>query len=201
MARRMRINILLATALCLLLSFPVSAAPTGSLAVKKITAPVTLFCVADAQGTATEEFAGALTEQLTDANMTPATAKQLQKYTKEQSLSGQEKTPGETGEALYKGLAEGYYLVYSQAQPGEFAPFILKIPTQAGDKTIYDVQAEPKTDGSGDSKDPSEPPVIGPVIPQTGNIQWPKYLLLILGAVLIVAGLAEAFRGLERRHQ
>lgn len=201
MGKRMRINLLLATALCLLLSFPVSAARLGSLLVKKISQPVVMYHIADPQGATTEDFSGALTDALTDTNMGAAEAKKLQQYAKEQNLSGQEKSPDETGEVFYDGLEEGFYLVCSLAEKGEFAPFILKMPTVAGDKIIYNVQAEPKTGGSDDSGDPSEPPVIGPAIPQTGNIQWPKYLLLILGAVLILAGLAEGFRGLERRRE
>lgn len=201
MDKRVKINLLLATVLCLLLSFPVSAARVGSLLVKRISQPVVLYHVADAQGTATEDFSGALTDTLTDTNTGAAEAKKLQQYAKEQSLSGKEKAPGDAGEVFFDGLEEGFYLVCSTAQKGEFAPFILKMPTVAGDKTIYNVQAEPKTGGSDDSGDPSEPPVIGPTIPQTGNIQWPKYLLLILGAVLILAGLVEGFRGLERRRE
>lgn len=199
--KRISCCLLLAAMLCLLLSFPVFAAQTGSLLLKNISAPVTLFPVADARGALNASFSGALAEPLNQTNANAATAKAFQKYAKEKALSGQEKTPDEFKQVFYDQLQEGYYLVCSQAEPGEFAPFLLQIPMTVGDKTIYNVQAEPKAQQPGDPDGPSAPPPLQPVIPQTGHIQWPKYLLLILGAVCIAAGLFEGFRGREKRHE
>ena len=196
-----KLSLLLAVALCLLTALPVSGAQTGSLLIQKITAPTALYRVADAQGVLEEPFLAALTGELTEQTADAAQAKQLQQYVKEKAISGQEEMPDGKGEVFYPGLAEGYYLVCSLAEKGEFAPFLLRIPLQAGDKIIYDVQAEPKSGPSADPDNPSSLPPLQPQIPQTGFIQWPKYLLLALGVVCIAAGLAEIFRGREKQYE
>lgn len=200
MRGKMKTSLLLAVVLCLLLAFPVSAAQTGSLQIDNVYASVTLFPLADAAGALTAEFSAA-SEPLTSQNTDATLAKQLQKFATEKGLSGQEKTPDASGRVFYDQLEEGFYLVCSLAQPGEFAPFILRIPTTVADKVIYDVQAEPKEDPSGETDEPEALPPLQPVIPQTGFVQWPKYLLLALGAACVVAGLFEAFRGREKRYE
>lgn len=194
MPRKITISLICA-ALVAMLALPVAAQQTGSLLVKKIYSPVTLYCVADDQGNWSQDFAGAVTGELNDETANAAMAKALQNKAREKNLSGQEKTPDGACQVFYEQLEKGYYLVCSQAQPGEFAPFILQIPMTVADKTIYNVQAEPKNEGPSDPDDPGSPPPLQPVIPQTGHIQWPKYLLLALGVLFIIAGTVEGFRG------
>lgn len=201
MPKTRKISLLLAVALCLVTALPVSGAQTGSLLIQKITAPTALYRVADAQGVLEEPFRAALTGELTEQTADAAQAKQLQQYVKEKAISGQEKMPDDKGEVFYPGLAEAYYLVCSLAETGEFAPFLLQIPLRSGDKILYDIQAEPKSEPPADPDDPSSPPPLQPQIPQTGFIQWPKYLLLALGAVCVAAGLIEALRGREKQHE
>jgi hypothetical protein len=196
----MKTSLLAAVLLCLL-AFPVSAQQTGSLLIKNIYAPATLFRLADAQGEFAEDFSGVDSERLTQQTADAAAAKTFQKYAREKKLTGQEKTPNNAGQVCFEQLDEGYYLVCSLAEPGEFAPFILQIPMQVADKTIYDVQAEPKNEPPADPDNPSGPPPLRPVIPQTGFVQWPKYLLLGLGVAFVAAGLIEAFRGREKAHE
>lgn len=201
MKKTRKISLVLAVLFCFLTTLPVSAAQTGSLLMKGITAPAVLYRVADAGGIPEGAFTGASLGVLTEATADAALAKQLQKYTKDQGIFGQEKTPDGNGQVFYEALPEGYYLVCSQAQKGEFAPFLLRIPLTAGDQTIYDVQAEPKAETPSDPVDPDSPPSLQPVIPQTGYIQWPKYLLAALGALCVAAGLFEVFRGREKRYE
>lgn len=196
-----KISLLAAVALCLITALPVSGAQTGSLLIQKITAPTALYRVADAQGVLEEPFQAALTGELTEQTADAALAKQLQQYVKDKNISGQEAIPDDKGEVFYPGLAEGYYLVCSLAEKGEFAPFLLRIPLRSGDKILYDVQAEPKSETPADPDGPGSSPPLQPVIPQTGFIQWPKYLLLALGAVCVAAGLIEALRGREKRYE
>lgn len=196
-----KLSLLLAVALCLLTALPVSGAQTGSLLIQKITAPTALYRVADAQGVLEEPFRAAMTGELTEQTADAAQAKRLQQYVKQNAISGQEEMPNAKGEVFYPGLAEGYYLVCSLAEKGEFAPFLLQIPLRSGDKILYDVQAEPKTGPSADPNDPGNPPPLQPQIPQTGFIQWPKYLLLALGVVCVAAGLIEALRGREKQYE
>lgn len=200
MRRKVKINLLLALALCLLFALPVSAAQNGSLLIKNITAPAVVYRVADASGALSEGFAGSGLGVLSENTADAAQAKQLQTYAKDHSLAGEEKTPDSAGQVFYSGLTEGYYLVCSTAQPGEFAPFLLRIPMTAGNKVIYDVQAEPKADAPEDPDAPLTPPPLVPQIPQTGYIQWPKYLLLTLGVLFIAAGLLEIFKAREKQN-
>lgn len=195
-----KVSLLTAALLCVLLVFPVSAARTGSLQIDNVHAPVVLFPLADAQGVLTDSFSAA-SEPLTAENTGADQAKKLQKYAGEKGLSGQEMTPDASGQTRYSQLEAGYYLVCSQAQPGEFAPFILRIPMTVADRVIYDVQAQPKAERPEEPESPTTPLPLQPVIPQTGFIQWPKYLLLTLGAVCVAAGLFEAVRGREKRYE
>ena len=89
----------------------------------------------------------------------------------------------------------------SVGEKAEFAPFLVQIPMTIGEKKVYDIQAEPKVDNPPESSTPSQPVDPEPEIPQTGAILWPKYLLLGLGAVLILAGIIEALRGREKEYE
>ncbi|MBR2311137.1 MAG: hypothetical protein IKA47_11510 [Oscillospiraceae bacterium] len=187
-------------ALLILLSLPVMAAQTGSLVVRNVKSPAVMYLVADANGVPTQDFAIAITENLTEDRLTPDAARKLQTHAEEKNLSGQTVTPDSSNLITFSLLEEGCYLVCSTAQPGEFAPFLIRVPMTIGDKLVYDIQASPKVDPNNPNA-PGKPVEPQPNIPQTGNIQWPKYLLLILGGVAILAGFVEVLRGREKTYE
>lgn len=192
-------NILILVVLFCLFATPVFAAEKGSLLLKNLESGAAVFRVADAQGFPTADFAG-VTECLTAEDMKPAVAKKFYQRAIDKELAGQTDLPNEKKEIFFEGLEKGWYLVCSVGDKAEFAPFLIRIPMNIGDKTIYDIQAEPKVDNPPEST-PSQPVNPDPEIPQTGAILWPKYLLLGLGAVLILAGIVEALRGREKEHE
>ena len=187
-------------AVLMLLRLPVCAANVGSLQITKAKEPVLVYAVADATGVATTEFAPKLTQTLSQEQLTPALARELFDYAKENQLQAKQLQP-ENSVTTCENLELGYYLVCSTVTPGEFAPFLIGIPMTIGDKAVYDIHAEPKV-GTGDRpSQPAEPIQPQPNIPQTGNILWPKYLLLTLGAVAILAGFVQVLRGREDAYE
>lgn len=188
--------------LLLLLLMPVSAAaaaPTGSLLIQEIEHPVCVYRVADSEGSLSRDFAGcSLSYPFSDP---VKAAKQLQVYAASNKLTGQTAVP-EKGEASFPQLEEGMYLVCSLRDKGEFAPFLLNIPTQLNGKTIYHIQAKPKqedTPSETEATRPTEAPPSDSVIPQTGTSVIPRYALMILGSVVTLAGLYEVICGREEQ--
>lgn len=184
----------MALVICLLLSVTVFAQQTGSLLLKNISHSVTLYQIADADNNLEDAFANA---QINVAESTQAVtnARRLQKFAVDNGIAGDTKAPDAAKQVMFDSLEKGCYLVCSQAQPEDFVPFLIWIPTALGEETIYDIQAEPKTEDPTDPDQPDQPVTPEPNIPQTGIIQWPKYVLLSLGAAAIFVGAAEMIRG------
>lgn len=198
--RRIIRNFLIFVILSCLFAVSVFAAEEGSLLLKNLESGAAIFRVADAQGYPTPDFAG-VTERLTAEDLKPAVAKKFYQRTMDKELAGQTDLPNGNHEIFFGGLEKGWYLVCSVGEKAEFAPFLVQIPMTIGEKKVYDIQAEPKVDNPPESSTPSQPVDPEPEIPQTGAILWPKYLLLGLGAVLILAGIIEALRGREKEYE
>lgn len=197
-------SLFMAMTLCLLCVFAVSAEADqrGSLLVKNVDRPVNLYHVAQADGTPTADFVQACAEQLTEQTANAVMAKQLRQFVQEQTVSGLRLQPAKNRQVSFTDLEQGYYLVCSTGSPGEFAPFMLRVPMTATGKEIYDIQAVPKQDTGEQPDTPGGPGVeVGPNIPQTGSIQWPKYLLLCVGAVAILWGATDVVLGREKRYE
>lgn len=190
----------LITLVLLLLVLPVSvaAAQTGSLLIQEVRHPVILYRVAGADGTLSGAFAKyPETPPFSDPEKE---AKHLQSYALQNRIRGQIAEP-EEGEAFFAPLEEGLYLVCSLRETGEFAPFLLNIPTRLNEKTIYHIQAKPKQEDpppETEATRPTETPSDS-VIPQTGNSVIPRYSLMILGSAITLAGLYEVIRGREEQ--
>lgn len=187
MKRKLR-NLLTVMALCLLFAVPVEAAQPGSLTVRNIRKAVNLYQVADATGVPVAAFSAKLEGVITEKQLTSQLARTLYTYAREQALTGVSLTPNGGQDVNFGDLEQGFYLVGSTAQPGEFAPFLISIPMSIGDKHVYDIQAEPKTEEEPTPTEPGGTVTPKPNIPQTGAILWPKYVLLSLGAVAILVG-------------
>ncbi len=198
--KRMIRKLLVLAALCLLCAVPVSGAQQGSLLLTKVEKQVMLFPVADEQGIPNEDFAGTV-ENLTISDLTPEVAKKLYQHVQDRELSGEVGTPNNIKEVFFADLELGWYLVCSMGQTPEFMPFLISAPMTIGDKTVYNITAEPKLQSPFEPSQPGGPENPQPNIPQTGAILWPQYLLLILGGVSICLGLVEVIRGREKRYE
>lgn len=150
--------------LCLgLLCAAALAANTGSLSIHLTDSrdmggagvDIGLFSVGDKDGNLTVDFAGSglPAAGLLDEKKNPANAKNLLAYAREEGLDAQMTTTDSQGKVFYPDLAEGVYLVFGSK--GEFAPYLVYIPTKIGSLTVYDVKSEPKTD---EEEDPDDPP-------------------------------------------
>ena len=144
----------------------------------------------DAAGVPVAAFSGKWEGVMTKEQLTSQLARTLYTYALEQALAGVSLTPDGSQSVNFGSLEQGFYLVGSTSQPGEFAPFLVSIPMSIGDKQVYDIQAEPKTEEGPTPTEPGGAVTPGPNIPQTGAILWPKYVLLSLGAAAILAGFA-----------
>lgn len=204
MKRRTMFLWIISFALTVLFAFPfcAQAGKAGSLLLRDLEHPALLYPVADEEGSLTTEFEEGQTD-IPLTQMAPQTARQLWEYAQARDLSG---IPGkESAQGLFfDGLSHGYYLVGSSAQPGEFAPFLIRIPMEIGGKTVYDIEATPKVEKPQVTPppvkpDPPKPPK--PNIPQTGFVQWPKYLLLIAGGGAILIGFFQILRGRGQGHE
>lgn len=182
-----------------LLALPVFAAQEGSLQVRNVEASVTCYMVADKDGVPTADFGDCGITEFTEQTATPAAAKQLKEYALNKQLTGKTLTPEDNGEVLFTPLTEAWYLVCSNASPGEFAPFLMQIPTKVGSNLIYHVQATPKEETPSETQ-PGGSGGTGGNIPQTGYVQWPKYLLLALGGACVLAGAGMTVLGQEKRY-
>lgn len=164
-----------------------------------------LYQILETDGSVTEAFSGA-EEIISDPDI-PAEreARELKEYAEKNGVAGQVQTPDAGGTALYAQLSPAMYLVCSNE--GEFAPFLMEIPTVIDGQLVYDVEARPKVETPPQETTPpttvpAQPGAPGPAeqvssIPQTGVSVVPKYALMILGTVLTLWGLADMVRGRE----
>lgn len=201
MVRRSKFPALAAALLWLLLCIPtVSAAENGSLEVKGVTETVELYQLLDQNGNPAGSFTGA-GELLQEVRTSPVTAaRKLADYAGAQNWVPAETTPDQTGSVNYENLPLGMYLVCSTG--GDFAPFLLEIPTVINGKTVYQIEAKPKLEEPPAETVPptSQPAPSGnpdPAIPQTGVSVIPKYALMCLGTAITLWGLLEMLRGRE----
>lgn len=96
----------------------------------------------------------------------------------------------------YEDLEEGCYLVLCTADGVVIDPFLLQIPTQINGKRIYHIEALPKTEEpTPETTEPTAPTEPKPDILQTGASVWPKYILIIVGAAILIFGLADMVGG------
>lgn len=124
----------------------------------------------------------------------------------ELGLSGQTKQIGEDGVVQFEDLPLGLYLLEQKTgAPGftRISPFLVSIPMQDGDGLIYDIDASPKpepidpssdsletTNYSSETTEPSGPEnPSGPNLPQTGQLNWPIPVLVVLGSFCLLLGL------------
>lgn len=122
-----------------------------------------------------------------------ALAAELAEFAAEQKLDGQTQTVGSDGKAKFADLEAGLYvIVQDQAAAGYSAlsPFLVSLPYLEGGVYQYDVTAAIKSELE---KEPETtvPPTTKPSdssLPQTGQLNWPIPILVVLGLGLFIAG-------------
>lgn len=105
------------------------------------------------------------------------------------------------GSAKFEGLMPGLYLIcQEQAAEGfsKLSPFLVSVPYLQNGEYIYDVTARNKPELEPDPQpteaNPSEPDLAEPVeptepmLPQTGQLNWPIPVLTVAGLSLFVVG-------------
>ncbi len=105
------------------------------------------------------------------------------------------------GKASFENLAPAMYLVVrtkvaSQNELYYVDPFLVSVPLLWEGNINYTVTASPKCGWTPDEPDSSEDPIVPPEpqnpdkpkLPQTGQLQWPIPVLLVVGGILILIG-------------
>lgn len=118
-------------------------------------------------------------------------AEQLADYARENSVSGVTANIGSTGKAVFRNVTPGLYLLVQQsAAEGYLAadPFLVSVPMTENGTYIYDVDASPKTELEKAPVTPTPEKPNPPKLPQTGQLNWPIPVFVLLGLSLYVIG-------------
>lgn len=108
------------------------------------------------------------------------TPEQLLQQLPASGSTGKTAVIGDDGTACFTNLEKGYYLLVQETAPkGYFAmrPFFVSIPSEIDDQAQYHIEAHPKL-----QQIPEEN------LPQTGQLQWPAWLLAGMGLVAMGMG-------------
>lgn len=122
-----------------------------------------------------------------------ALAGELAEYASARHIEGAAEPISEDGRMTADGLTPGLYLVTQENAADGFepiSPFLVSVPMYDGGTYVYDVDATPKLDTLTKTPDvPEQPSAPGePILPQTGQINWPVPALSALGIVLFLCG-------------
>lgn len=123
-------------------------------------------------------------------------AEDLAEYVKNHHLTGTTKTIGQDGKIVFPDLELGLYLlVQNQAAEGysKAEPFLVTVPMQEKGAYVYQVDASPKVAVEQEKKPTSpnspKPGTPGQTrLPQTGQLNWPVPVLVVLGLGLFSIG-------------
>ena len=127
-------------------------------------------------------------------NLTPELAKELAGMVK--ASSAIKPASFKSGVVTFDNLELGLYLIVQTKSISGYekvAPFLVSVPLWDKDHYLYEINVsekfeikkEPPTPGT-----PETPDQPGDKLPQTGQVNWPMPVLLILGLALIVTGTA-----------
>lgn len=129
---------------------------------------------------------------LTDMQ-SPELAGELERFAKDNQLTGKKQAIGSDGTAAFTDLKIGVYLLV-QETPAEgytkLKPFLVTVPYMENGKYVYDVTAQIKSELERTPEtEPSAPTTPSePKLPQTGQLNWPVPLLAVLGLGLLSIG-------------
>ncbi|MGM9550205.1 MAG: hypothetical protein ACI3V5_10235 [Faecousia sp.] len=131
-----------------------------------------------------------------DDIQSPRLAASLAEYA--EKLPGKTKQIGEDGKVTFSRLELGLYLLV-QKEPAsgynKVRPFLVSVPYLKDGVYIYDVDANTKMELEKEPKPTTPPPAkpSGNKLPQTGQLNWPVPVMVVLGLGLFAAGWALRF--------
>lgn len=143
----------------------------------------------------TGDFYWVLSEAFADsgvslADLSDTTLPQtLADYVTEKSLTGTAGDLDDNGYVKFSDVVPGLYLVVQhKAAPGynTAKPFLVSVPGMEDGKYVYDVDGSPKVDPVVPTTVPTETTL--PDIPQTGQLNWPIPIMVVVGLCLFVLG-------------
>ncbi|MCC8182355.1 MAG: LPXTG cell wall anchor domain-containing protein [Clostridiales bacterium] len=146
---------------------------------------------------------------LTDVTDDPSgLASELAIYVKENSITGTS-VKNTDGTVTFDGLELGLYLVVQTDQSEGYYtvnPFVVSVPLDENGEWSYVVDASPKMgvltpEPEDDTPDEDEPDDSTPdeKLPQTGQLNWPVYVLAGCGLLLVCAGGVLVFSDRRRK--
>lgn len=121
-------------------------------------------------------------------------AQELGEYAKKEEIAGETKEIGADGTVRFAELEPGLYLfVQETAAQGyrEAEPFLVSLPFSENGTYVYEVDASPKVEAVREPESPGnstpEQPK-DPILPITGQRNWPIPVLAVLGVLLFSIG-------------
>lgn len=124
----------------------------------------------------------------------------LEIYAERNHLTGDRVAADENGQAVWKDLELGLYLVVNTDPAEGYVPinsFLISVPRYLDGAYVYDVQASPKVEAADSIADPektslstaiSNSGAVGNRLPQTGQLWWPVPVLAFAGVLLVILG-------------
>lgn len=157
---------------------------------------VTLYRVGDVQeddGNFSFEIAGDFAgcgKELTDIQSS-SLAKEFTEYASANNISGIKKAVDADGTVSFTDVSVGLYLLVQEegcdgCRPAE--PFFVSVPMETDGSYLYEVDASPKLELKKGSDTPSNTPKTGQKLPQTGQLNWPVPVFLIIGMGVFALG-------------
>ena len=120
----------------------------------------------------------------------PDTAQELERFVKQNNISGTVKTVGKDGKVTFDDLEPGVYLIRQKTAPEgymDIKPFLVTLPYLKNGEYIYDLDASAKTELDKEPTEPTDPtepttepttgsteptePSTGPTEPSTGSTE------------------------------
>lgn len=126
-------------------------------------------------------------------------AKNLYAYAKDAQVKAVTTLENKTGTVVFENLEPGLYLVVqSEAATGYTAlsPFVISVPMEQEGHYVYDVSAYGK---SSSALKPTSTPE--PILPRTGQTNWPVPVLAVAGLLLFALGWVLCFGRRKQEHE
>lgn len=121
----------------------------------------------------------------------PELPQTLADFAKENKLTGTTLTVGSAGTATFEDLELGLYLIIQETPAKGYSalkPFLVSVPYMVDGKYEYDVTAQVKSELERIPETTKAPAPTDPKLPQTGQLNWPVPVLVVLGLLLLAAG-------------
>lgn len=118
-------------------------------------------------------------------------AENIAAFVKENQILAYAMAKNKSGKAVFTDLESGLYLiVQTEASEGyePLKPFLVSVPMNASGHYVYEINAEGKFQLHQESKPTTPSKPSEPTLPQTGQLNWPVPMLVMLGLGLFTAG-------------